>query len=255
MLHHGSGTTLGGLFRFSMGEPASQATQARAEVTYFDADYLPSYFDAYHGIFLNQYLPAAYTGSNGLTYYPTKLGYLRAMEGGPRRIGGYAELTHSVFNWITVGISARAWAPAGSKADFEGPSFADISEGCQDNGRGDLDCPGRVTLEDSGFTALRLHVELPFRKFLQAFASYEIFSTTAEDGFSIGKLDGDNELLFAGARVMVLPFLFLQAEARRYFFLQRVTDVDLTNLTVSQDQNVHANWTFAVGAYLGYEFN
>ena len=53
---------------------------------------------------------------------------------------------------------------------------------------------------------------------------------------------------------MVLPFLFLQAEARRYFFLQRLTNVDTEALTFEQDQNLHSRWTFALNASLGYEF-
>jgi hypothetical protein len=30
--------------------------------------------------------------------------------------------------------------------------------------------------------------------------------------------------------------------------------VNLQNLTVEQDQNYHADWTFAVNVFLGYEF-
>ena len=46
----------------------------------------------------------------------------------------------------------------------------------------------------------------------------------------------------------------IQAEARRYFFLQRISNVDLHNLTFDQDQNVHSLWTFALNVALGYEF-
>jgi hypothetical protein len=55
-------------------------------------------------------------------------------------------------------------------------------------------------------------------------------------------------------RLKLLPILFIQAESRRYFFLQRVSNVDLNKLTVQQDQNYHADWTFAVNAFVGYEF-
>jgi len=81
-----------------------------------------------------------------------------------------------------------------------------------------------------------------------------VFSTSAEKGLGVFRFDGDNEILFSGARLMILPVFFIQAEARRYFFLQRVHDVDLTNLTVKQDQNYHANWTFALNAFVGWEF-
>ena len=107
---------------------------------------------------------------------------------------------------------------------------------------------------DPGFTSLRFNAEIPFRNYLQAFASYEVFSTTGEKGLGVFRFDGDNEIFFSGVRLKLLPILFIQAESRRYFFLQRVRNVNLDNLTVEQDQNYHANWTFAVNAFLGYEF-
>jgi hypothetical protein len=61
-------------------------------------------------------------------------------------------------------------------------------------------------------------------------------------------------VFFGGARIMVLPFFFIQAEGRRYFFVQRFNDVDLHELTFEQDQNFHSRWTFALNASLGYEF-
>lgn len=247
----GGGMTLGSLFRFSFGQPATMATRARFEVQRFDADYLPNYFDTFHDVFQYQYLPAAYTGSNTLTYYPTKLGFLEANRGGSARYGYYAELTHTIFDHLTVGVAARGWRPS---ADSRSLTFIDPS--CRNPGGAVPDCGGtNALLREPGFSSLRLRVELPFRRFLQAFGAYEVFSTTAEKGLGIARLDGDNEILFAGARLMILPILFLQAETRRYFFLQRVANVDLENLVVTQDQNVHSNWTFAVGAYLGYEFN
>jgi hypothetical protein len=33
-----------------------------------------------------------------------------------------------------------------------------------------------------------------------------------------------------------------------------VRNVNLDKLTVEQDQNYHAGWTFAVNAFVGYEF-
>jgi hypothetical protein len=247
----GGGLSLGSLFRLSFGQPATQATRARFEVQRFDADYLPSYFDTFHDVFQYQYLPVAYTGSNTLTYYPTKLGFLEASKGGSTRYGYHAELTHTIFDLLTIGFAARGWRPSGNSRTL---SFSDPS--CLNPGTANPNCGGaNVLINEPSFSALRLRVELPFRRFLQAFGAYEVFSTTAQKGLGIAKFQGDNEILFAGARLMILPILFLQAETRRYFFLQRVANVDLNNLTVTQDQNIHSNWTFAVGAYLGYEFN
>ena len=257
MQRFGSGMTMGALFRFSKGQPATQALRARAELSYFSADYLPSYFDTYHDIFSNQYMPATYTASNGLSYSPTKWQYLEAARGGKSRMGGYLEVTHSFLDKLTLGVAGRYWRPVGSAQDanFDGLRFPDYGKTCTSTGEGDLDCGNRtIRLKDKGFTSLRLRAELPFRKFLQAFASYEVFSTGEEKGLGVLQLDGDNEILFGGARLMLLPFLFFQAETRRYFFLQRVTNIDLRTATVEQDQRFHANWTFAFSAYVGYEF-
>jgi hypothetical protein len=46
----------------------------------------------------------------------------------------------------------------------------------------------------------------------------------------------------------------VRRRSQRYFFPHRVRDVDLEKLTIEQDQNYHADWTFAVNAFVGYEF-
>ena len=258
MLNFGGGATAGSLWRFSYGQPAKRALRARAEVHYFSPDYLPSFFDTYHDIFAHQYLPMAYKATNGLTYYPTKVGYLEANKGGRQRMGGYLEVSHSFLDYLTVGAVARAWTPVGSpkQTGFTGPSFPDLGPTCTDpKMTGELTCPSNIALgRDPGFSSVRLHAELPFRRFLQAFAAYEVFSTTGENGLGMFSFDGDNEIFFSGARMMLLPVFFIQAEARRYFFLQRLTNVNLQTLTVQQDQNYHSKWTFAVNAFVGYEF-
>jgi hypothetical protein len=256
MLDHGSGTTVGSLWRFSAGQPAWFALRARVEGTVFDPDYLPSYFDTFHDVFQNEYIPAGYTGSNGLPYFPTKLEFLEASAGGRRRVGGYFELTNSFRDLLTVGFTARAYTPFGDarEAGFTGPKFQDYGSTCTPDETGALACARTIELGEQGFTSLRFHAEVPLRRFLQAFASYEVFSTTTEQGLGVLRFDGDNELLFTGARLMLLPIFFIQAEARRYFFVQRLSDVNLDALTFEQDQNFHSRWTFAINAALGYEF-
>jgi hypothetical protein len=257
MTGYGGGATAGGLWRSSAGQPAWQALRVRAEAQYFDADYLPSFFDTYHDIFSSQYLPITYKGSNGLSYHPTKLQYLDAQKGGRKRLGGYVELSHAFMDYLTVGAAARIWRPVGSpaKAGYTGPTFPDYGPDCTDKD-GELTCGKAVGVKggEPGYTSLRFNAEIPFRNYLQAFASYEVFSTTAEQGLGVFRFDGDNEIFFSGVRVKLLPILFLQAESRRYFFMQRVHNVDLSTLTLQQDQNYHADWTFAVNAFLGYEF-
>jgi hypothetical protein len=258
LLDYDSGFTLGSLFRLSFGQPAHQALRARAEVSFFGPAFLPNYFDTFHDIFQYQYLPAGYKTSMGRTYYPTKLEFLEASRGGRRRIGGYFEVTHAIFNALTVGATVRGHTPYGDPTDaaFTGPAFPDFDATCQlDPVTGKPTCARKITLDkEPGFGSLRLSAELPFRRFLQAYASYEAFSSTTEGGLGAFKFDGDNEVFFSGARMMLLPILFIQAEARRYFFLQRLSNVDVHNLTFQQDQNVHSLWTFAVNVSLGYEF-
>jgi hypothetical protein len=198
----------------------------------------------------------AYRASNKLTYYPTKLQFLEASKGGRHRMGAYLELSHAFLNYLTVGAVARLWRPVGSpgQSGFSGPAFPDYSPECTMKD-GQVTCPHTVSLgKEPGFTSLRFNAEIPLRRYLQAFASYEVFSTTAEKGLGVFRFDGDNEIFFSGARLMLLPVFFIQAEARRYFFLQRVHNVDLSTLTLEQDQNYHANWTFALNAFFGYEF-
>jgi hypothetical protein len=256
MTGYGSGTTAGALWRSSAGQPAWQALRARAEVNYFSADFLPSFFDTYHDIFSYQYLPITYKGSNGLDYHPTKLQYLDSQKGGRQRLGAFLELSHAFFNYLTVGATARIWRPVGSPASstFQGPAFPDYAQDCADK-EGELTCDKTVGVGgEPGFTSLRFNLEIPFRNYLQGFASYEVFSTTAEKGLGAFRFDGDNEIFFSGLRLKLLPILFIQAESRRYFFLQRIHSVNLDNLTVQQDQNYHADWTFAVNVFVGYEF-
>ncbi len=257
MLGYGGGLTLGALFRQSYGRPPTQALRARAEIQSFDADYMPNFFDTFHDIFQYQYLPASYPSSNGLTYYPTKLGLLDANRNGRRRIGGYFELTNSFLDLMTLGFALRTWAPVGAPGDpaFVNPTLPDYGKACTDaTGDGRLTCPGQITYPgDLGFTSLKLHAELPLRKFLQAFAAYEVFSTSAEPNLGVLRFDGDNEVFFSGARMQLLPILWVEVQARRYFFVQRLSKIDIEAGILEQDQNYHSRWTFALNFFLGYE--
>lgn len=256
MVGFGGGITMGSLWRLSFGRPAWQALRIRAELHSFDPDYLPSFFDTFHDIFQYQYLPVGYQGSNGLTYHPTKLGFLDANRKGRRRVGGYLELQHSFLDVMTLGATWRTWAPYGQPKDpgFVAPEFPDFGRGCGNND-GILNCGATVAFDkDIGFTSMKVHAELPFRKFLQAFVAYEVFSTTTEPSLGVLRFDGDNEILFSGLRMQLLPILFIEAQARRYFFLQRLNNVNLQELTLEQDQNFHSKWTFGLSAYVGYEF-
>ena len=53
-----------------------------------------------------------------------------------------------------------------------------------------------------------MFAQVPFRRILQAFVSYEVFSTSLPgEGLDFQQLDGDNEVLFSGVRLQLLPIL------------------------------------------------
>jgi hypothetical protein len=255
---HGSGLTLGSLWRFSFGQPAKMALRVRAELFTHDPDYLPSFFDSFYDVHKLTYFPAAYE-SNGLTYTPTKLGFIEASAGGPRRVGAYLEVTHSFIGWLTVGFSLRGSTATGDAKEpgWNGPRFENLGlcpipvDGAEPN----CEQAEPVTVTDPGYASALVYAEIPFTRFLQAFASYEVFATSLPgEGLDVGEIDGDNEIVFAGARLQLLPILFVQGEARRFYFVQRLKDVDLDAGTLVQDQNPRADWTFAVSLYAGLEF-
>lgn len=255
MQDHGSGFTLGSLWRFSFGEPGWMALRVRAEAYVDDADYLPSFFDGFYDVQKLQYLPAGY--SSGMnTYYPTKLGFIEAMKGGPRRVGAYLEVTHSIIDWLTVGLSARGSTELGDPVDasFDGPRFQDASA-CPIGADGALTCPASLKVDGAGYSSAMLFAQIPFKRILQGFVSYEVFSTSLPgEGLDFMQFDGDNEVLFSGVRLQLLPILFIQGEARRFYFTQRLSNVDVDKQVIEQDQNLRADWTFAINLYAGMEF-
>jgi hypothetical protein len=256
MKDHGRGLTLGALWRFSFGRPATQALRVQAEVFEHDADYLPYFFDSQYDIQKLTYFPSAYT-SGGLQYQPTKLGFIEAAAGGRKRLGASLEVTHTLVGWLTVGVAARGSRAMGSasQAGFAGPQFDDLSM-CTVSGE-TPSCAGvpKLTVGSPGYASVLVYGEIPFRRVLQAFASYEVFSTSLPgEGLDLGELDGDNEIVFTGVRLQLLPILFAQAEARRFYFTQRLSKIDTTAGTLEQDQNPRASWTFAINIYAGLEF-
>jgi hypothetical protein len=256
MQDHGRGYTLGSLWRFSFGQPAKMAMRVRAEGFVHDADYLPQFFDSVYDVQKLQYHPAAYQ-SGMQTYYPTKLSFVEASAGGPRRLGGYLEVTHSFIGLLTVGLSVRGSKPLGDPATpgFAGPEFDDLSACTVVDGAADCTGQTKVTVPDAGYSSLVLYGEIPFKQVLQAFVSYEVFSTSIDgEGLDLFSFDGDNEVLFSGVRLQLLPILFVQGEARRFYFAQRLSDIDVDMGTIVQDQNLRADWTFAINIYAGLEF-
>ena len=261
MLDYDSGITLGSLLRFSFGQPATQALRARAELS--DCSARPTCratsTPSTTSSSTSTCRPAT-SAANGLTYYPTKLEFLEASRGGRRRIGGYVELTHAILDLLTVGAVVRGWTPygdPGAAPAFVGPQFPDYGATCRPPATTAPQCDSKVALgQEPGFASLRLHAELPFRRFLQAFASYEVFSTDHRG--RPGRLQVRRRQRGASSPARAsccCPSSSSRPRRRRYFFLQRLSNVDLKNLTFEQDQNFHSRWTFALNARSATSFD
>ena len=257
----GSGVTLGSLWRYSTGTAQKPQPMPSAPGPKFNTSTrttCPTTSIRSTTSSSTNICPGRIGVRETTSYYPTKLGYLDANRGG-LNVWGYLSVTHSIRDVLTYGLAFRGFEPTsrrtpnGSNTDgFSGPMFPDYGANCLDPARtGLLDCQGAsVQIEDTGFLSMRLQAEMPFRKVFQAYAAYEVFSTNTEKGLGAFSFDGDNEVFISGARLMVLPILFIQAQARRYFFLQRLSDIDLAFLEVNQDQNYHAEWTFSLTAFM-----
>lgn len=179
------GLTLGLLGRFNVGTKTVNAFRVIAEARYLGSRYQPSYFDTFYEvdrfIFLNQ----AAWDLGGVTDFRPKHRFLLE-QGLGQRFGYYFEASWGIRN--AVGLTVA----------LEGTS-------------------------NSPRTNVVAHLELPVLSFLQLFGSYylrgvESFSELGLDPRtgSLG-LFGTKAIAFAGARVQILPFLFVNARLYKTF--------------------------------------
>ncbi len=258
MLDRGKGYTVGALARLSFGRPASTAVRIRAEAHYFEPNYLPSFFDSFYDVHKSQFMQAGYRSSDGLAYFPTKLEYLDANAGGKDRVGAYVSAAFTLIGKFSVGLTARGSFVVGNPrtAGFTGPQFEDYSR-CSFGGDGSLDCTGvsKITVDNTGYASVRVHGALPFNKYVQGFAVYEISSNSVDrEGLDLLNFDADNELFLSGFRLRPLPWLWFQGEVHRHFFVPRVSNVNTMTDTLEQDQNYRSAWTFALSVYAGKQY-
>lgn len=200
----GGGATLGALVRMSLGQTAvrpfdeessevqsgrvpremkaAHAIRLRLEGRLFDAQYLPSYFNTMYEVDRLQYGIAERSSRAGL---PTKIAFLAGQEGQPWRAGFYGELSWA---WVdVVGLTAvyeDAMALAADAAPVRARNLA-------------------------------LHAETSGLGYLQLFATYHYRSF--EDFGGLFSFSTDNEILYAGGRIELLPFLFVNAAVQRAF--------------------------------------
>jgi hypothetical protein len=205
LLDGDGGLTAGVLGRFNVGKEVVHAFRVVAEARFLGNRYAPSYFDTFYEIDRMAYLNADYRepGSPTALYIPKHQFLLERGLGD--RFGYYLEASWGIRNALGLTLA------------FEGTSNA----------------PGK------NFVA---HLELPVLSFFQLFGSYylrgvESFAELAQLG-----LFGLKSIVFAGARLRVLPFLFINGRVYKTF---RV------NQTLERYDN---QFGFSVDLEIGYEF-
>lgn len=199
------GFTAGTLFRLSFGEKpvrsfddesvevqqgnapremkAAHALRLRAEGRFFGPQYLPSYFDTLYEVDKMQFdLGQPNLGRADL---PTKLGYLAQQSGQAWRVGHYLELSYT---WVDVfGITAM-YEDAWRSDTFENVTAA---------------------------RNMAFHVETFGLGWIQLFATYHL--RHFDDFGTLFTFNSDNEILYAGGRVALLPILYLNFGVQRAF--------------------------------------
>lgn len=200
----GGGATLGALVRMSFGETpvrpldeesddvkagrapremkAAHAVRVRVEGRLFDPQYLPSYFNTMYEVDRFQY---GVDEEGSRAELPTKIAFLAAQAGQPWRAGFYGEVS-----WAWVDI-------VGLTAVYE-DAVALAADAAPVGGRN-----------------LALHAETTGFGFLQLFGTYHY--RNFEDFSGLFSFATDHEILYAGGRLELLPFLFINAAAQRAF--------------------------------------
>ncbi len=206
----GGGFTAGMLGRFNAGSTEKvHAFRVVLEGRYFDSNYIPGYFDTFYEIQKYQFI----TGPASANYRP-KLYQVLAQDGAGKRTGFYVEAAYQYNGGFAVMTA------------FEAATTPD----------------GVTGVGGKNFT---FHVEYPAYSFLQFFASFYrrnfagslIPSKDANDQYP------DDMLIYAAARLHILPILFLNA---RYYRTWQADPV------LGQMRNVNGA---EIDLEFGYEFD
>ncbi|MBL8914015.1 MAG: hypothetical protein JNM17_25145 [Archangium sp.] len=205
LINGDGGFTAGVLGRFNVGTDIKNAFRVIAEARFLGNRYAPSYFDTFYEIDRMAYLNADFRdpGTGTAVYIPK--GQFILERGLGQRFGYYLEASWGIRNAIGLTLA------------FEGVSNA----------------------PPKNFVA---HLELPVLSFLQLFGSYYLRGVNSFDELAMLGPFGLKSILFAGARLRVLPFLFINGRVYKTF---RV------NPTLERYDN---QFGFSVDLELGYEF-
>ncbi|MFZ5438877.1 MAG: hypothetical protein ACOZQL_02650 [Myxococcota bacterium] len=212
LLDGDGGFTAGVLGRFNVGTGTVHAFRVVAEARFLGNRYAPSYFDTFYEVDRMAYLNRDFreAGASTALYLPKQQFVLERGLG--QRFGYYVEASWGIRN--AVGLTFA----------FEGTSNAPAKN----------------------FVA---HLELPVLSFFQLFGSYylrgvETFSelVTVDPDQNVLGLFGLKSVMFAGARLKVLPFLFINGRVYKTFRVNR---------TLERYDN---QFGFVVDLEIGYEF-
>ncbi len=163
---------------------AEHAVRVRLEGRAFGPQYLPSYFDTLYEADKWQFG----FGSTPLEQragLPTKLGYLATQAGEPWRVGAYLEASYAWVDWLGVTLMYEDAISLSGEAVPAARNFALHGETGQALG------------------------------FLQLFATYHY--RHFDDFSKLFQLATDNEVLYLGGRLQVLPILFVNLGVQRAF--------------------------------------
>ena len=206
----GGGFTAGMLGRFNAGSTEKvHAFRVVLEGRYFDSSYIPGYFDTFYEIQKYQFI----TGPASVNYRP-KLYQVLAQDGGGKRTGFYVEGAYQYNGGFAVMTA------------FEMATTPD----------------GVTGVGGKNFT---FHVEYPAYSFLQFFGSFYRRNFT---GALFPQKDSndhypDDMLIYAAARLHILPILFLNA---RYYRTWQADPV------LGQMRNINGA---EIDLEFGYEFD
>lgn len=239
------GGAVGGLLRVSLGKTpvrsieqeseevrtgrapremkAAHAFRVRLEGRLFESQFLPSYFNTLYEVDRLQFGLARTDGRGAL---PTKVGFLAQNAGEPMRAGVYLEASYA---WV----------------DALGLTF--MYEDAQALGEASRPLQARN---------FAVHAETAGGGFLQLFATYHYRNFENLD--ALFSFTTDNEVLYAGGRVVLLPFLFLNVAAQRAFRVgfgpddsSRQTDAGGFRYTSVGLANA---WAYGADLELGWQF-
>jgi hypothetical protein len=213
MLLDGDGGFTGGVLgRFNVGEKTVHAFRVVAEARFLGNRYAPSYFDTFYEIdrmaYLNQDFRASPSDPTAL--YVPKHQYVLE-HGLGQRFGYYLEASWGIRNALGLTLA------------FEGTSNSPAKN----------------------FVA---HLEVPVLSFFQLFGSYylrgveNISELGAADASGVIGLFGLKSIMFAGARLRVLPFLFINGRVYKTFRVNAVLE------------RYDNQFGFSVDLEIGYEF-